>query len=211
MEKGEINLNGPEGRTLFRSLYAYSSVLFRRIYKREVNERGKSFTDYVNDAIEKHIKGEDNFDPTRSTLDFHLKKNVIRQAIYNDRPAYVKKQLKKTDEEWGLGSNIMPSYPVSSEGTVEADVPEIMELDQKIVFDEIAIAVTGDNVLENFYLAICEGDFSLVDRAEICAEFKMSESDFDNGKRRMKTILKNVFTKYNIDIRLNYGNRKKQG
>ena len=84
MEKGDVNFESPEGKALLRSLNVYSYELFRRVYKQEVNERGKSFSDYVYDAIEKHLRGEDNYDPTRSTLDYHLKKNVIRQAIYND-------------------------------------------------------------------------------------------------------------------------------
>jgi hypothetical protein len=53
MEKGDVNFESPEGKALLRSLHVYSYELFRRVYKQEVNERGKSFSDYVYDAIVK--------------------------------------------------------------------------------------------------------------------------------------------------------------
>lgn len=209
MEKGEVNFESAEGKALLRSLHVYAYELFRRVYKQEVNERGKSFSDYVFDAIEKHLRGEDNYDKARSTLDYHLKKNVIRQAIYNDLPPHVKNHRKLVSKQSLTESNIVPIPSAAREQSVSAVIPELLAYDEKVIFQEIERVIGDDKVVGEIYLAITTGGFSLVDRAEICRELDMKLSDFDNGKRRLNTILKNVFRKFNLDIRLDYEYRKK--
>lgn len=189
------NFSAAQWRELTRNLHAFAVDWYRRYYRAEANERGKSPKDYVNDAIEKHIRGEDNYDPNRGALEKHLKYNVIRRAIYNDLPPGVKKDNKAARESSFQESNLLQQAARPIKPFVE---PLGLGLDQKLIFGEIEKEVSGDNVLEQIYLAVCHDTFELSDRKEICEECGLTPDEFDNGARRFKTVLKRVFTKLQI-------------
>lgn len=183
------------------NLHAYAFGLFRKVYyKVGMNERSKSFKDYVKDAIERHIAGLDNFDPSKSPLEYHLKFNVIRQAIYNDRTPYEKKKAeerKKPLEE----SNITP-LPTRrpSEPSFKPSTSEMTgRHDENLLFNEIEKAINGDDIMERIYLAVFKVGFEFSDRAEICKEYGLTASEFDNGKRRLMTASKSVVERLKIE------------
>lgn len=191
-----VDFNTPEGKQLLKNLYAYSLGLFNKLYKLEINERGKSYKDYVHQAVELHLREEDNYDPNLAPLEYHLKFHVIKRELYNDLPAHVKKiykEIKNLDPEKLEMVHISPE-PAEKREPIE-DILYFTDHDQKILFAEIEKEINGDDVVERIYLAVAHDSFNLSDRSEICKACDIAPSDFDNGKRRFVTILKRVFKK----------------
>jgi hypothetical protein len=190
-----IDFNSEESRLLLRNLYAYARRLFTKLYKSEVNERGKSFSDYVNDTIERHLMGQDPYDPSKSPLEYHLKKNVLRRLIYNDLPSHVKRARVPNYEM----SESTPMVKMVSPARPEPAIESTIMFDQQLIMTTIEKEIGDDNVVGGIYLAVCHDDFNLSDRAEICQEVGLTTEEFNNGRRRFLTIAKRVYkTIYNI-------------
>ena len=192
-----IDFNSPEARELIDNLHAFSWELFHRLYKTEVNERGKSFMDYVSDAIEKHLNEEDNYDPSKSPLEYHLKSHVIRQAMFNDLPPHAKKKYK--DLIGPLQESNLSPKPTKTQEPFVISLSEVVGYDESLILGEIQKEITGDDVVERIYLAVCEDSFELSDRAGICKEYDISYDQFKNGRRRLDTAIGRVLKKLRID------------
>lgn len=189
-----VDFASPQGKQLIKNLYAYSFTLFNRLYKKEINERGKSFKDYVTDALEKHLRGKDGYNPEKSSLEYYLKKYVIRQQLFNDLPADVKKlYAQKVDKDDVLiESNIINEAKVvqiNTETQFEAVLPEH---DKELLHNELQKEIANDEIAQKIYIAITNEKFNLSDRAEICEAFNIELKDFDNARRRFITILRRV-------------------
>jgi hypothetical protein len=189
--ENSIDFNSPEALELIHNLHAFSWELFHRLFKTEVNEGGKSFTDYVHDALEKHLTGKDNFNPEKSPLEYHLKYHIIRQAMYNDLPTHVKKirkDLRAPLQESNLSNKPVKIPEPSSTPLISA----VVGYDEPLILGEIEKTIKGDDIVERIYLAVCEDSFELSDRREICQKYAISENQFDNGRRRLRTAVENV-------------------
>ncbi len=194
-----VDFNTPVGKQLLTNLYAFSRGLFKKLYKGEVNEKGKSYKDYVHDALDMHLRGKDNYDLKKAPLEYHLKFHIIKRELYNDLPAHVKREYKRAknvDPDKLEMIHIIPE-PVEEMEPVD-DILNFNEHDQKLIFTEIENEINGDDVVERIYLAVAHDKFNLSDRSEICEECDITPSDFDNGKRRFATILKRVFKKLGL-------------
>lgn len=198
MVTNHIDFDSLEWEVLFRSLYAFAALHFNRLYKRETNERGKSIHDYVSEAIEKHISGEDNYDPAKSPLEYHLKYNLIKRSIYNDMPPDSKRERIQVKQESLVESNLFPVAVKRIESSV-APVG-LGTYDTELIFKEIGKRASGDHVVEQIALAIWLGGFELRSRAEICKEYDLTLAEFDKGKKRFMTILGHVFKNLNWKI-----------
>ena len=53
----------------------------------------------------------------------------------------------------------------------------------------------GDKDVENIFMGLCLYDLK---RRDIIKEFSMTEGQYDNGLRRLKTILKNTAQQFNL-------------
>jgi hypothetical protein len=193
-----IDFDSTEWRVLVRKLYAFAAVHFNRLYKRETNERAKSIHDYVSEAIEKHLSGEDNYDPTKSPLEYHLKYNVIRRSIYNDLPPQAKRERIQASQESIVESNLVPVAAKPMEPSVAP--MGLGTYDTELLFKEIGKRANGDHVVEQLALAIWVGGFELSNRAAICKEYDLTQADFDKGKKRFMTVLGHVFKSLNWKI-----------
>lgn len=191
------DLNATQQNDLYTSLYSYARALFRFLYKTEVNEKGKSFSDYVHDAIETHLKGNDNYNPEKASLDFHLKRHIIKRAIYNDLPARLKRQRSLQYQE-PSESNLTPMPQRKRESYSELQIEWLGENHIEMLYRNVENLVEGDEVVETIYLAVCSDGFRLSDRAEICMEYQLTDSQFDNGRRRFLTVLKGAFKRFNV-------------
>ncbi|MBL7871168.1 MAG: hypothetical protein JNM78_06120 [Cyclobacteriaceae bacterium] len=195
-----VDFNSPIGKQLLKNLYAYSRGLYSELYRAEVNEKGKSYTDYVHQALDMHLRGKDNYDPNQAPLEYHLKFHVIKRELHNDLPTHVKKayreRIKIVDPDKFEMVHIIPE-PAKEKEPAE-DILDFTEHDQKLIFSEIEKEINGDDIVERIYLAVAHDKFNLSDRAEICKECDITHSDFDNGKRRFITILKRVFKKLQL-------------
>lgn len=197
----DLDLEKPENEKLLANLYAYSRGLYNRFYNTEVNHEGKSFKDYVHDAIEKHLRGKDKFDASRGTLNFHLKMNVIRRDIVNDLPLEVRKAYQKRKEATPEEEEMIHIIQEVQAYIDPEDLPSVdfalESFDNARIFKAIEDEI-NDDVVERIYLAVVQDKYQFNEREEICTEYDMSTADFDNGKRRLLTIVRRVFKKFDI-------------
>lgn len=157
--------------------------------------KGKGIDDYVSDAIEKYLRNPENFNPEKGNLIDYLKFNLIRSMVSNDIRLI---ENRLTLDVFSMGEKTNDEDLVSYLDSILpfAEALFDQEIDYKVIMDEIEIEVSKDKIVEEIYLG--ERSFNLK-RSEIIAEFKMSEKEFDNGKRRMQTILKNIASKYDLN------------
>lgn len=199
----EIDFESTENKILLRNLYAYSRGLYGQLYKDDRNWKGKGFEDYVHDAIEKHLLGHDNYNAGKGPLEYHLKYHVIKQALTNDLPPAVKKKYadyrKMTDEEREMStqSTVREPEPIDPDELGIASLV-VNNIDSAQLFKELELEINGDEVVAQIYLAVVHDKYEFSDRAEICEECGISSNDFDNGKRRLLTILRRVFKRLNV-------------
>ncbi len=151
-----VDFNSPVGKQLLMNLYAYSRGLYKKLYKGEVNEKGKSYKDYVYQAIDLHLREKDNYDPHKAPLEYHLKFHVIKRELYNDLPAHVKKEyresIKNVDPDKLEMMHIVPE-PAEEIEPMEATF-DFTDHDRHLIFTEIEKEIMGDDIVERIYLAI---------------------------------------------------------
>lgn len=194
---GEIDFSSPEGRQLLKNLYAFARGLYNQLYRTDVNNRGKSFKDYVHEALDKYFRAPEKYDPQKSPIEYYLKYNLIRNSLYNDLPTHKKKEYlaqKKLAPEHTEMMQIVPEPEIFIEpDDIEVPVAELTEHDRSLLLLEIEKQIEGDSSVEQIYLAVAHEKYNLSDRKEICEECNISTDDFDNGRRRFKTVLNRVF------------------
>jgi len=150
---------------------------------------GKEVEDYVYEAITRYLEDKSKYKKTKGTLMAFLKLNVIRSMVANDLR---KSENKLTDDVFGLsfrgdeGDGNELSY---EEVILPCTEPLFVDdVDYHNVKDYINEQIKGDTAAENIFLGY---EYSLK-RREIIEEFEMSDSDYDNGFRRLKTAISNA-------------------
>lgn len=148
---------------------------------------GKEVEDYVFEAIRKYLEEPNKFDSSKGDLLDYLKFNLIRSLVSND---LVKSENKRTDDlfvkalerddENEAASNYYERLLPFTEALFDD------EIDYDLVKEYISKEIQKDLPAENIFLGIYT--FGLK-RREIIEEFQMSENEFDNGMRRLKTII----------------------
>lgn len=191
-----FDFNSAEGKQLIRNLYAYGFKLYKSLYQSEINERGKSYKDYVIQALENRLREIDGYDPSKGPLEYFLKYHIIRRALYNDLPPAVKKEYMEWQEKAKVSEAplILPQ-PVAVQEVANEELAffTLSEGDRATLFTEIERLIGNDDVVKRIYVAVAHNSFNFGDRAEICEAYNMTEKEFDNGKRRLRTILRNAF------------------
>lgn len=198
----EHELEKPENKKLLASLYAFSRDFYKRFYKSEFNHKNKGFKDYVQDALEKHLRGKDNFDPLKGKLDYHLKYNVIRQMIVNDLPLEVRKSYEQSRKSTSPDEGMIHIIQEVHAYIDPEDLPFVdfglENMDSPVIFKAIEEEIKGKEVEEKIYLAIVQDKYQFPERQEICAEYEIEPADFDLGKKRFLTVVRRVFKKFDI-------------
>lgn len=146
---------------------------------------GKEIEDYVFQAIGKFIENPEKFNSEKGELIEYLKYNLVRSFIAND---VRRTENKLTDDIFddGLNDNDdeTSTYAEKIMPFTEALFPDDIDYDSIKKFIEAQIQ--GDKDVENIFLATYTYDMK---RREVIEEFAMSPSEYDNGMRRLKTIL----------------------
>jgi hypothetical protein len=158
--------------------------------------KGKEVDDYVYEAVEKYLKNPEKHDPGKGSLVDYLNYNIIRSLVSND--------LGSSEN---LTSKDVLAYSVNSEDD-ENDTGSYLDrilphveayFDQEIDCTEILAFIEqeakGDKIVEELVLGIC---FNGLKRREIIEEFDMPEKEFDNGMRRLKTILNKAVKRFDL-------------
>lgn len=157
---------------------------------------GKEVKDYVYEAIARFLEEPDKFRPEDGSFIKYLKFNLVRSLVGAD--------IKKMENR--LTSNVVQIYAEYSENeestnAYEESIGQYTEalFDDEIDFKAIMVEVEGmiaeDSLLENIYLGVKVMNLK---RREVINEFGISEKDYDNGIRRLDTILNKVAKKYNL-------------
>ncbi len=157
---------------------------------------GKEIKDYVFEAIGKYLEEPGKFDASKGDFLDYLKYNLIRSLISNDLS---RKENKTTDDVFAFGfddddSNDSSPYLDRILPFTEALFDD--DIDYTALKEFIEKEVLGDELAENIFLGVyCYG----MKRREVIEEFMMTDSDYDNGMRRLKTIFNSAVVHFNIN------------
>lgn len=156
--------------------------------------KGKTVDDYVYDAILRLLENPDGFDQEKGTLIHYLEYYLLRSLISNDLA------LKENETTRDVYCRIL-DRDAEDHSTAYYDrllpFTEALfddEIDYTVILAEIETAVKKDKTCEEIFLGLSAG----LKRAEIIEEFKMSPKDYDNGNKRLKTILRDIAQEYDI-------------
>lgn len=192
-------------KSILPQLYAFALEMVKnkpwfRHQGDETTIAGQQAKDYVHSAIEKYMLQPGSFDPTRGTLVNYLKFSLIRGAISNDAK---KHENTHTNDVFGearrrsggeQGDETEISYLDRMLPHVEASFDTKYDYDQ--IMKHIGRECEEDKVVSDILCGLYEHNLK---RREIINKYKMSAKDFDNGKRRLQTIIDNTRKKFKID------------
>lgn len=163
--------------------------------------KGKEIDDYVFGAIfgaiEYYLFNPDKYNKSRGTFINYLKYNLICSMVINDLVSAENRTSKDVfafanqDEQENEDSR---SYLDSIMPHVEAYFDQ--EIDYNWIMDSIEAEVVGDEIAEEIFLGHCCYDMK---RREIIEESKITEGEYNNGVRRLNTILKNTAIKFELN------------
>lgn len=199
IQDNEINVINWE--EIILSLQSYTRLLVSnkkwfRGGKTKTFLAGKEIEDYIYEAIAKFLQNPEKFDSSKGTLINYLKYNIIRSLVSNDLAS----SENQTSKDIYTIVDKMDKEDENSNSYLDSILPYAeVYFDQEIDYNEIMASienkVKGDKILEEIFLGYCcDGS----KRREVIEEFGMSENDYDNGMRRLKTILKEIITNYNL-------------
>jgi DNA-directed RNA polymerase specialized sigma24 family protein len=186
---------------IYVQLYAYADQLLKayswfRKDKTDSYLKGKQAHDYVAEAIEKYLRSPEKYDPSSGrSLVTYLKWHIIRSSVGND----VRSPENKTsstllsdadqDDDNDLFSNIEAFLPF-----VKASFDE--NVDYKKILKEIENELQDDEMTKLIFEEIrCNG----MDRRDVIKKYELSSNDFDNGMKRMKTVLRKIAKQYSYE------------
>lgn len=156
---------------------------------------GKQAEDYAFAAIGKYLEEPEKFDASKGELLDYLQYNLVRSLVGNDLR---KKENRLTqdvfahcnddgDEHAPYLDRILPH--------LEALFPD--DLDYEAVKDYIEKEIQGDVDAENIFLGLYTYGMK---RREVIKEFEMQAIAFDNGMRRLNTVLNRASLHFNKNI-----------
>jgi len=154
---------------------------------------GKQVEDYVNEGICRYLEHPEKYDPNKGTLVYYIVFYIIRTLISNDAKSPENKTSKSLSSFQHVsedGESI--SYQDALLPHVEAYFDD--QIDYDSILSEIEQSVNGDAFVESIFMGLCLG----LKRREIIAEFEFPEKDYDNGVRRLRTLLNSYARKYDL-------------
>jgi hypothetical protein len=189
----------PDWQKLYLSLYAFADQILKSQYwfrgkGTDSFFKGKQPHDYTQDAIEKYWLEPEKFDPTQMSLLGYLKKHILRRAVGNDSKRLenrfssdiFKKQYRNNNDDNEYLDDILPFQ--------QAIFDQQMDLD--LIMDFIADQIKHDTILVKVFHGHCR---DRLERREVIQEYKLSDTEYDNGFRRLKTILKDCAIKFYLE------------
>lgn len=178
------------------SLHAYTfSIVKAKGWFRgnftEIFPEGKEVSDYVYEAIGRYLKHPEKFDASKGTLINYLKFNIIRSLVSNDLTSA--ENRCSTDTPLIADSDDEENYQQLIEPLLNVFFDE--EIDYQTIMQKVHCAIEDNEILQKIFNGISEENLK---RREIMEHYQISEKDFDNGIRRLKTILKKVAKEFNL-------------
>lgn len=155
---------------------------------------GKEVEDYVYAAIGKYLEEPEKFDPNKGEVLEYLKYNLVRSFVANDLR---KKENNQTDDIFAEDSE--EDEEDGSSSYSERVLPYTAALfpdyiDYNAIKEFIEKEVQGDADAENIFLGIYTYGMK---RREVIEEFTMTAVAFDNGMRRLNTVINQAAAHFN--------------
>lgn len=181
-------------------VHAFTRALLKKVKWFSGNKtdsflKGKQVDDYVYDAIKKYLSEPEKYEPEKGTLVNYLNYSLVRSMVSND--------IKVSKNQNTVNETTL-SFQLEENGNDNADyMDKIMpyvevlcddNLDYKDVVSKVESQIQGDLHAENIFLGLYT--FGLK-RRQIIQEFEMTEADYDNGVRRLRTVLNHTSKFYN--------------
>lgn len=147
---------------------------------------GKEIMDYVLEAVALFLEHPEKYDRELGSLIDYLKYNLIRGLVSND-------VAKKENQTTVVIST--QSKDDDGEDTTTPYLDRIAPIVQALFAEDIDYAaykayieseISGDTYAENIMLGLYIRGMK---RREIIEEFNMTESEYDNGVRRLNTVI----------------------
>lgn len=186
---------------VYAKLYGYADFLLRsknwfRGKNSGVYLKGQEVHDYVIEAITRYLEHPEKFNPSKRSLVSYIKLHLIRTLVGDDAKL---KENKLNQDVFAFADKVVGEGE-DAESFLDTVLPFVeaffdQEVDFEKIMNHIETEVKSDGITENIYLGICCYGMK---RREVIKEFSMTESEFDNGMRRLKTILKNTVATYGI-------------
>lgn len=185
---------------LYVQLYAFTDHLLkaRSWFRKSQTDsylKGKQVDDYIQDAFEKYLLEPEKYDSSSGrSLANYLKWHIIRSAIGND----VRSPENKTSSD--ILSGAYGEGDDEAFNNVDALLPFVSvyfgdELDFKNIVKAVEEELQNDEVAKIIFREVrCQG----VDRREVIRQYEMEEKDFDNGMKRLRTVLKRVAKRFQL-------------
>lgn len=201
MDKPKGSVKDIDWEDLYVCLYAFTDNLLRskdwfrgRDTGTDSYLKGKQVHDYVSEAIEKYLRNPEKYDTTKGTLKNYLTFNLIRTLVGNDLRSAEHKTAAAIPETTCLSAdNAGLDYRDLLLPRVEEYFGE--QLDYKLIMSRVESEIKSDKIVEELFLGVCVYDLA---RREVMEEFDMGSKDYDNGIRRLNTILSNVAKKFEL-------------
>ena len=187
---------------IYIQLYAYTDQLLKtKVWFRKAGAnsylKGKQVHDYISEAIEKYLRNPEKYDPkyNRSLVNY-LKKHIIRTLVGNDSRSVENKisddifsfdvDGKDEDDQYSGLDSLLPYAEAYFDQEIDYD-KACAYVRSELGDDEAAIKIFDDR---------CEG----VKRRQTIEFHEMSDIDYDNGMKRLHTVLKRTAVKYDLTI-----------
>jgi hypothetical protein len=155
---------------------------------------GKTINDYVYEAIGRYLEKPEGYDPKKGTLIHYLEYYLLRSLVSND----LARKENKTSRD--VYSRILvhdaDDHSIAYQDRLLPFTEALFddEIDYTTILPHIEAAVKKDKVCEEIFLGLTDG----MKRAEIIDVFGMTAKDYDNGNKRLKTILRDIAERYDI-------------
>jgi DNA-directed RNA polymerase specialized sigma24 family protein len=148
---------------------------------------GKKVEDYVYEAITRFLEAPEKYNSAKGDLLKYLKYQIVRTLVGNDLR---KLENKKTDDIFAYDDTSCEeedNIPYSERVMpfTVALFPD--DIDYQAIKVYIETEIQGDKDAENVFLGVY---ISGMKRREVMEELDMSASAFDNGMRRLNTVLR---------------------
>ncbi|MBW8049739.1 MAG: hypothetical protein FVQ77_05255 [Cytophagales bacterium] len=187
-------------KDLLPKLYAYTHYLLNKMrwFRGEDVDtylKGKTVDDYVYGGIEQYLLYPEKYDPTKNrSLANYIKLHIIQNLVGNDARSPENKRSVDpiiendvdTEDDFEYSDNILLGV---SEAMFDQD------FDFNMITSSIEEELKSDEVAEKIFIGLrCMG----YKRREIIKDTGLSANDFDNGMRRLNTVLNNVAKKFQL-------------
>ena len=185
---------------IYAQLYAYTDHLLKakKWFRKDGADsylKGKQVHDYISEAIEKHLRHPGKFDSTSNrSLVNYLKLHIIRTLVGNDATS---SENRTTDDIFATLKNDVGSDDTQSSLDVLLPFANAF-FDQEIDYQEIVSYVKSELSTDEICGKIFEGICCGLKRRESIEEYNLTETQFDNGMKRLNTVLRKTAIKYDL-------------